>query len=270
MNNTNKNNLSNNNTPTYKELPKQVQRSVQTINKNNPLPLYQQLFDSLHNVIVKKKLEPGSFFATESLLQNETLMSRATIRRALDELVRQEYLIRITGKGTFVSISFPNHHIVKSQLKSLSQELKERGMKPGSILLQYKKINPPEKVAKKLEINPDEFVLYTERIRTGNDIPILYLCSYIPMNIGIYEIDNIPDSLFQLIEGCGKTISSATQVLNATIIPSEIANHLGLKRPSAGLTMERTTFDLQNIPVIYEEGIFRSDLYNYTILMQKK
>lgn len=254
----------------YKELPEPVKKSIKAINKNNPLPLYQQLFESLYIVIVDKSLDPGSFFATESLLQKETQMSRATIRRALEELVRKKYLIRITGKGTYVSISFPDDHTVLPHLKSLSQELVERGMEPGSILLQTKQIKPTEKIAKKLKMKSTDLVLFTERIRTGNGIPILHLCSYIPVDIGISENTKIPDSLYQLIEQCGKTISSATHIINASIMSPKTAEHLGVKKSSAGLTMERTTFDSQEIPVIYEEGIFRNDLYSYTLKMQKK
>lgn len=256
------------NISTNKELPKTIQNAVQTINRDYPLPLYQQLFETLYNVIINKRLEPGNFFATENLLQKETQISRATIRRALEELVRQKLLIRITGKGTFVAINFPDDRIFLPQLKSLTEELNERGMRPGSTLLQKIQINPSEKVAKKLAINSTTLVLYTERIRTGNGIPILYLRSYIPIEIGVSKTDDIPNSLYQLIEQCGRTISSATHTINAAVTPPEIAKHLGIKKFTAGLTMQRTTFDEQGSPVLYEEGIFRSDLYNYTLTMQ--
>jgi GntR family transcriptional regulator len=251
-----------------KELPEPVKRAVKTIDRSNPLPLYQQLFNILCNVIVNKSLEPGSFFATESLLQSETQMSRSTIRKALEELVREKYLIRITGKGTFVSIVVPKEAIVLPELKSMTQEFTERGLKPGTVILQAKKIIPPKEVAEKLNINTSDQVLFTERIRTGNEIPILYIQGYIPLNLGITDLKNNPSSLYQLIENCGRKIHSATQLVNASIIPSKIAKLLGVEKSTAGLTMERITFDNQLVPVIYEEGIFRGDLYNYTLTMK--
>ncbi|MEK4303324.1 GntR family transcriptional regulator [Oceanobacillus sp. FSL K6-0251] len=254
----------------YKLLADPIKRSLQKINRNNPLPLYQQLYDSLYKVIVNKELEPGSFFATESLLQEETQMSRATIRKALEELVRQKYLMRITGKGTFISISYPESHIVLPNLKSLSQELEEKGMIPDSTLLQAKIIQPTEGVAKNLDIDMNDQVLFIERIRTGNDIPILYVCGYIPLNIGITEDFNIPGSLYFFIEQqCGKVIRSATHTINATIINAEVAGHLGISKNSAGLSMERITYDNYGVPVLYETGVFRNDLYSYTFSMER-
>lgn len=253
----------------YKELPESVKKAVKAIDRNNPLPLYHQLFNTLYSVIVDEKIEPGSFFATETLLQKETQMSRSTIRKALEELVRQKYLIRITGKGTFVSISVPKETIVLPELKSLTQELREKGMKPGSVILQAKKTNPSEEIAKKLNLKASEHVLFIERIRTGNGIPLLYIKGYIPFNIGIRDLNNLPDSLYQLIEDCGRTIHSATHVINASIISPKVAKLLGVEKTAAGLTMERITFDNQQDPVIYEEGIFRTDLYNYTLKMEK-
>ncbi|MCC3356822.1 GntR family transcriptional regulator [Bacillus sp. REN16] len=252
----------------YKELPEPVKRAVKTIDRTNPLPLYQQLLTILCNVIVDKNLEPGSFFATESLLQSETQMSRSTIRKALEELVRQKYLIRITGKGTFVSIVVPKEAIILPELKSMTQDFNERGMKPGTVILEAKKMNPPKEVAEKLNLETSDFVLFTERIRTGNGIPILYIRGYIPWDLGITDIKNIPNSLYQLLEDCGRTVHSATQIINATIIPPKIANLLGVEKSTAGLTMERITFDNQLVPIIYEEGIFRGDLYNYNLTMQ--
>ena len=105
-------------------------------------------------------------------------------------------------------------------------------------------------------------------MRTGNEIPILYLQGYIPLSIGITDLDTIPNSLYKLVEVYGRTIHSAFHVINATIIPQKITKLLGVEKSTAGLTMERITFDNQQVPVIYEEGIFRSDLYDYTIKMQ--
>ncbi|AYV72663.1 MULTISPECIES: GntR family transcriptional regulator [Niallia] len=255
----------------YKQLAEPIKKALQKINRESPLPLYHQLYDSLHQVIINQELEPGSFFATESLLQEETQMSRATIRKALGELVREKYLIPITGKGTFISITFPENHIVLPQLKSFSQELKDRGMKPGTIALQTKIITPTDLIAKKLGIKTSDPVLFTERIRTGNNIPILYLCSYIPVNIGIMDNQEIPESLFSLIEDqCGKVISSAKHTINAVIINSQISKHLGVDKNSAGLGMERTTYDVHGLPVLYETGVFRNDLYSYTFSMIKE
>lgn len=246
------------------ELPDVVVRAVQTINRKNPLPLYQQLLQALFAVLKEGKLEPGSFFATELLLQEVTGMSRATIRRALEELVRQGLLIRITGKGTFVSL--PDVQMTVPRLKSLTQELTERGMRPGTMLLEAQVVTPPDHVAK--ELNGTKTAVCIRRVRTGNGIPLLYLCAYMPEQIGLSPQADFTGSLYELLNKHGKQVESAVHTIKATVISREIAQLLGVEPKTAGLKVQRTTYDSHGSPILYEEGVGRGDLYSYTLRME--
>lgn len=246
------------------ELPKKVKMAVHTINRNSSLPLYQQLLQRLYTLLESGELEPGSFFATEVLLQKYTGMSRATIRKALEELVRKGMLVRVTGKGTFVTI--PNVQIVVPRLRSLTQELTERGMKPGSVFLGVEWSTPPEEVAK--ELNVIERVLRIRRIRTGNGVPLIYSCVYIPPDFGITPETEFGESLYKLLSEHGRHATSAIHTIKAVIISKDIARLLGVEPQSAGLKLQRTTFDNMETPIMYEEGIGRGDQYSYTLEMQ--
>jgi GntR family transcriptional regulator len=245
-------------------LPEKVKKAVQTVNRNNPLPLYQQLLQALYSVLEEGELEPGSFFATEALLQEVTGMSRATIRKAIEELVRRGMLVRITGKGTFVAL--PDVQMVVPRLKSLTQELTERGMKPGTMLLEAKWTTPPENAKK--ELGGLDQALCIRRVRTGNGIPLLYLCAYVPPDCGLTPEMDFSGSLYELLSKHGKHVFTAIHTIKATIISSETARLLGVKVQSAGLKVQRTTFDQNEIPILYEEGVGRGDLYSYTLKMQ--
>lgn len=246
------------------KLPKQVKEAVQTVNRNNPLPLYQQLLQAFYAVLEKGELKPGSFFATEALLQEYSGMSRATIRKAIEELVRRGMLVRMTGKGTFVSL--PDVQVVVPRLTSLTQELIERGMKPGTMLLEVKWETPSENAVKAL--GDLDQVLCIRRVRTGNGIPLIYLCAYIPPEIGLTPKMDFGGSLYDILTKHGKNVASAVQTLRATITPREIARLLGVKANSAGLKVQTTTFDQNETPILYEEGVGRGDLYSYTLRMQ--
>jgi len=250
-------------------LPKEVSKVLKTVNKNGTKPLYIQLINLLKEVIERKNIKQGDFFATESLIQKETQLSRSTVRKALEEMVRQGYLIRITGKGTFVSLSVPKKSVVRSELKSMSQELEEKGMTPGSILLTVKKIKPPKNITNKLQLTENEKVLYIERIRTGNDIPILYVEGYVSLKFGDFQTNDIPNSLYKMVRDNGVILQNAEHIIGATNITSEISKHLGVVEGSAGITMKRVTFDNNSKPIIYETGVFRSDLFNHTLIMQQ-
>lgn len=257
--------------PSHKELkssdklPEPVERALQKVTKHNPLPLYHQLLQAMQSVLEDKLLESGSFFATELLIQEVTGVSRATIRKALEELVRQGLLIRVTGRGTFVSVKLPEDHIVLPRLKSLTQDLIDRGMRPGTVVVRASVIDPPPHVRSALQT--DGQVLMAHRIRTGNDVPILYLVSYIPVSIGLAPDEALPDSLYTLLERHDRAVVSAVHTIRAVLIDEEIAGHLGVEPKSAGFSMERTNYDASDAPVLYEEGIFRGDLFSYTIRM---
>src|SRR5690625_7980205 len=89
------------------DLPEVVKNAIRRIDRNNPLPLYQQLYDVLFEVITNGELREGSFFETESLLRSETQMRRSTIGKALEQLVRQKHLVSITRKVPFVTVTSP-------------------------------------------------------------------------------------------------------------------------------------------------------------------
>ena len=73
------------------------------LNRAAPVPLYHQLAEYLRQQIEQGPWQPGDFFTTEEELQKTFQVSRATVRRALQQLMAEGLLERITGKGTFIA-----------------------------------------------------------------------------------------------------------------------------------------------------------------------
>ncbi|MBS4195776.1 GntR family transcriptional regulator [Lederbergia citri] len=245
-------------------LIKVIEEELKRINRQNPMPLYHQLIQVLQNVIEKEKMEPGSFFATEILLQELSGMSRNTVRKALEELVRKGYLIRVVGKGTFISI--PDAQVVVPQLKSLTQELTERGMKAGAVFLDAKWVDLSENISRQL--NGEKRALLVRRIRTGNGIPLFYTCAYIPEYVGLNVDSMFTNSLYEMLAHQGWIPKVASHTIKGVIITSEVANLLGVPANSAGLLNQRITYDESERPIVYEEGVGRGDLYSYKLNMR--
>jgi len=97
-----------------------VKRDRESISRNIELPLYLQLIDNL-----RKKIVSGEYKSNNAIPKEEDLckiygLSRTTVRHALSQLVRENLLFRIKGKGTFISlhteISFPNQTRVNANL----------------------------------------------------------------------------------------------------------------------------------------------------------
>ena len=67
------------------------------------IPFYLQVKNYIKSKILIGELVPGNPILSERELTEKFGLSRSTVRRALSELVFEGYLIKVQGKGTFVS-----------------------------------------------------------------------------------------------------------------------------------------------------------------------
>src|SRR4030067_3604610 len=74
----------------------------ESINRDNHQKLYYQLYEIIKKNIEDKEWGVCSQIPTEDELCKMYDVSRATVRSAIAELVREGYLYRQQGKGTFV------------------------------------------------------------------------------------------------------------------------------------------------------------------------
>src|SRR6266513_1473703 len=73
-----------------------------SISRGSPVPLHHQLRHMLQDQIERGTLRPGQQIPHERQYAEHLGISLAPVRQALLELVRQGYLLRVRGKGTFV------------------------------------------------------------------------------------------------------------------------------------------------------------------------
>ena len=76
---------------------------MKKIDKTNRIPLYSQLMD-----LIIEQINIGNYKADDQLPSERELsetykISRSTVRQAIQELEKEEYIYRIQGKGTFIS-----------------------------------------------------------------------------------------------------------------------------------------------------------------------
>ena len=76
-----------------------------------------------------EQLKVGQAIPSERRLSQELGVSRLTLRAALDDLVREGYLVRRHGSGTFVSEPKIAQQLT---LTSFSEDMRRRGMVPDS------------------------------------------------------------------------------------------------------------------------------------------
>ena len=147
--------------------------------KSDHRHLYLQVIDHL-----KQDIEEGTYKEKEKLpsefdLAKKLGVSRATLREALRILEEENVIIRRHGVGTFVHAK-PVFSSGIEQLNSVTNMIKQAGMKPGTIFLSSTTLEPTDDDIRRFSCAIDEEIVVIERVRTANGKPVVYCIDKIP------------------------------------------------------------------------------------------
>jgi len=238
------------------------------LDRTLPVPLYYQLMQQLAQEIERGGWQPGDFFTTEEQLQERLGISRATVRKALEELMDRGLLERITGKGTF--IARPPLKITLPHLISFSEEILAQGMRPGTRVLRVQRVPAPKVVLEALQL-ADGPVLCVTRLRKADGQPLVYMQDYLHPRLGLTEADSYEGSLYTILETSANVrVEEAVHQINAVRVEGEAARCLEVPEGEPGLRFIRISYDQSGRPLVYEEAICRGDRYTYSIRLRRK
>lgn len=231
------------------------------VNRNTPIPLYFQVSQAIEDEIKTGTFKPGDLFSTEEELQIRFQVSRSTIRKAIDDLKKRGWLTQQIGKGTFIG----SYHLnkTKAHLLSLTEELVEKGIKPGTNYISITKELPSEEVASHLHYTDEVYVI--KRIRTADDIPLVYIIQYVPGFLQVKE-DEVGESLYEYLERTnGLLLDESLHVISAAAADNDMAAALEITEGEPVVTFKRVTFDQRGRAVIYESGVGKAGVYEYRL-----
>lgn len=76
-------------------------------------PLYQQIFEEIKSAIEEGVYAPKERIPSEPELAAQYGVSRITVRRAVEDLCAEGYLVKQQGRGTFVSTPHINRRLLQ-------------------------------------------------------------------------------------------------------------------------------------------------------------
>lgn len=235
------------------------------------VPKYFQLASILRQQIDNGEWQPRSPIPSERQLEVLYNVSRTTIREAIDSLTRQGYLYREHGRGTFVSP--PKLQKGLLELTSFSEDLVNRGIRPGQVIRDISTVIPPASILQKLELAPGTPLLRLERIRLGNDVPIGLQTSYLVLEPGqtiSREDMDTAGSLYKLLQEKFHIIpSEADETLEVTVATKEEAELLQIIEGAPLLLSERVLFAQNRHPVEFVKILYRGDRYRYYVRLTR-
>ena len=99
-------------------------------------PLYQQIFEEIKGAIEAGDYVPKERIPSEPELSERYGVSRITVRRAVEELCAEGYLVKQQGRGTFVSTPHINRRLLQyTAARSFTDVCRDSNMKPGAHVL---------------------------------------------------------------------------------------------------------------------------------------
>jgi GntR family transcriptional regulator len=206
-------------------------------------------------------LEVGDAIPSERLLGVDLGVSRLTVRAALDELVREGYLTRRRGAGTFVA----EPKVAKGMtITSFSDDMRQRGLTPGSRTLEFRTIPAGARLGRILHVSPSEPVLSVKRLRLADGEPMAVELLHVRESLfpGLNARDLEQSSFYDLLERrYGIEIVGGTQTVEPTVTSEDESASLGVPLHSPALLFERVTRAANGDVVEFTSSIYRGDRY---------
>jgi GntR family transcriptional regulator len=237
------------------------------------VPKYYQLANILRQQIEDGAWSPRQAIPSERELETLYNVSRPTIRQAIELLIRQGYLYREHGRGTFVSPQKLQKGLL--ELTGFSEDMQRRGIQPGQTILEFGYVRPPKKVLEKLDLAPGiEQVLRIERVRLGDGKPIGLQVCYLalrPEQVLAREELETRGSLYALLTEKFHIIpSEADETLEVTVATPREATLLHVSEGSPLLLSERVLYAQDRRAVEYVKILYRGDRYRYAVHLARK
>lgn len=222
-------------------------------------PLYRKVADGLAEVMSTHRLDRDSHLPSERTLSEELGISRATLRKALDELVTAGLLVRRQGARTEVARRFEK---TLSALAGFSEELRARGIEPGQRWLSRRVVHPTPAEAMALGLGAGEAVVRLERVRLADGDPIAIERAVVPAAL-LPSGDLVEHSLYETLARLGVAPARGIQRIRAGVMTRTDAEHLGRRSGDPILIVERRCFLTDGRPVEFTETRYDGESYDF-------
>jgi GntR family transcriptional regulator len=231
------------------------------IDKDIPVPLYYQISQQIREQILRGDLSPGDQLPTEKELQEQFDVSRATIRRAISDLVYAGLLERKRALGTIVARGKVEGTLYG--FGSFTTEIMQRGLTPKSRILELGIEHAVSPISGFLGVDDGEPVMTLDRMRIVDDVPVAVESVYVPSRLvpGIQRSDFSEDgkrqsTYFVFEDQFGLRLFRAEDTIEAVALEPEEARLLELAKGYPVLLRTRVAFTTDDVPAVYSSGVY--------------
>lgn len=231
------------------------------IDFESKIPLYFQLKEQIKQRILDGKYKEGDLIPSEREFEDTFSLSSTTVRRALNDLVQENFLERKAGKGTFVRMRKIRRDLRK--VIGFTKNMLEMGLQPATVVLSVRVASANSFARELLGLGKGAKVVRLERLRLADGVPMMLETRYIRADLcpGI-EKETLSSSLWRVFEDkYGLKPNRHSQNMNIAQVSNHAADLLTVRKGSNVFLIKGVTYVKDNVPIECEESLYRADTY---------
>lgn len=228
----------------------------------NGAPLYLRLKKSIEEAVRLGVIGPGDALPSERDIAARADISRVTVRKAVQDLVKGGVLVQRHGSGTFVAPRVERVEQSLSRLTSFTEDMARRGMVVRSEWLDRGIFPPSPEEMMVLGLSSRELVARVARLRLANDTPLAIERASLSASV-LPDPAAIGSSLYAALERDGNRPVRAVQRISATNLGAADAHVLDVAPGSASLNIERVSYLASGKVIEFTRSVYRGDAYDF-------
>ena len=182
-----------------------------SLDMNAETPLYMQLKEAINAAIKDGTYPANEKIPTEIELSEHYKVSRITVRRAVEELCQENYLVKRQGKGTFVKSRKIQRKM--EHLLGFADACKANECIPSRLVIKRSVTKLSDEDAKTMNVPTGAKAVLIERVDLADGIPMIYESNLFPYPL-------LKDSYHIQVKG------SRNSYLELTRASGSLAKHL--------------------------------------------
>jgi len=234
-------------------------------------PVYLRVAEGLREYLVRESLVPGDVVPPEAALTTEFGVSRVTLRRAVEVLVREGVLVRRQGVGTFVAA--PRLSAPLIGLHSTREICRANEFRHDVQIVEMEQAAASAAEADQLGLAAGDPLLRFTRLDLIGGSPTAVAECALPYQLmaDVSREDLQESSTYELIEDRHKIfLTSARQSIRAEEASGKVADLLAVPAGSPVLVLQRVTFDVAGRAVELGKVSYRHDRMEWTVELTRQ
>ena len=223
---------------------------------------YLRLKESIITSVAEGRYAPHTRLPSQRELGEGHGLSHMTVRRAINELIREGVIYARQGSGLFVAE--PKAEAELGPLIGFTEDMRLRGMKASSKVIEKRIVAASTILASALRLRVGQPLMFLRRLRLADDEPMAVQNTFLPsLNFpGLRDHDLDTQSLYDILRGAYHVrLTHAESAASAELASGEDAALLNLVPPAALLVTEQITYAENDHPIEFVRSLYRGDRY---------